>query len=74
MALVLVYRRSEDGVRRDATVVCKVAFAIPREITKALGIGRAGDFMSAEFVDRGKASARQMASISRYVLKGKPPA
>ncbi|SEI99345.1 plasmid mobilization system relaxase [Sphingobium sp. AP50] len=40
--------------RKDAQLAREVEFAIPREMTKAQGIELARDFVSAEFVDRGK--------------------
>src|SRR5690349_20284780 len=40
-------------VRKDAQLAREVEFALPREMTRAQGIGLARDFVQAEFVDRG---------------------
>jgi Ti-type conjugative transfer relaxase TraA len=40
-------------VRKDAQLAREVEFAIPREMSKAQGIGLARDFAQSEFVDRG---------------------
>ncbi len=40
-------------VRKDAQLAREVEFAIPREMSEAQGIELAGDFVQAEFVDRG---------------------
>ena len=40
-------------VRKDAQLAREVEFAIPREMTRAQGIGLAHDFVQTEFVDRG---------------------